>query len=118
MSHLCKGEKEAQEIVHVTVSNCESQQGKEEQQTKPSDLVTSSTFPETINGHTVALQVNGTAASFLVDTGSAVSLIRHDLWEKSRREQNKLEPWTKQLVSVDGSPVSVLGILPIENQYR
>ena len=89
MSHLCKGEKEAQEIVHITASNCESQQGEEEEQTKVSDLVTSSTFPGTINGHTVALQVNGTTASFLVDTGSAVSLIRHDLWDKSRGKQNK-----------------------------
>ena len=109
MSPLCKGEKEAQQVVTSLASHRESQLCERKQQAKSLDVVTSSAFPVTIKGHTVAVQVNGATSSLLVDTGSAISLIRQDLWKKCRREHDKLEPWTQRLVSVDGSPVSVLG---------
>ena len=95
--------------MNYLASHKESKLCEEMQQTNSSDVVISSVFPMTTKGHTVVVQVNGTTSSLLVDTGSAVSLIRQDLWNKSRREYDKLEPWTKKLVSVDGSPVSVLG---------
>ena len=109
MSPLCKGEKEAQQVVTSLASHRESQLCERKQQAKSLDVVTSSAFPVTIKGHTVAVQVNGATSSLLADTGSAISLIRQDLWKKCRREHDKLEPWTQRLVSVDGSPVSVLG---------
>ena len=73
------------------------------------DVVISSISPITTKGHTVIAQVNGVTSSFLVDTGSAITLIGQELWEKCKYDQDVMEPWLKQLVSVDGSPVSVFG---------
>ena len=113
MSPLCKGEEEAQPVVTSPASHKETQLCEKKQQTNSPVVVTSSAFPTTTKGHTVVVQVNGTTSSFLVDTGSAVNLVSQDLWKKCRKEHDKLEPWTKQLVSVDGSSVSVLGCCQI-----
>ena len=46
----------------------------------------------------------------MIDTGAAVSLIRKDVWEKLAPTGDvQLEAWTKNLVGVEGSPLSVLG---------
>ena len=45
---------------------------------------------------------------FLIDAGAEVSLLQEELW--IRVEEPKLEPWSEQqLVSVDGTPIHVLG---------
>ena len=75
MSPLCKGEKGAQQVVTSPASHRESQLCERKQQAKSLDVVTSSAFPVTIKGHTVAVQVNGATSSLLVDTGSAISPI-------------------------------------------
>ena len=113
MSPLCKGEKEAQLLVTSPASHKETQLCEKKQQTYSPDVITSSAFPITTKGHTVVVQVNGTTSSFLLDTGSAISLVSQDLWKKCHQEHDKLEPWTKQLVSVDGSSVRVLGCCQI-----
>ena len=80
-----------------------------DQEARSPDVVISSISPITTYGYTVITQVNGVTSSFLVDTGSAITLIGQELWEKCKYDQDIMEPWLKQLVSVDGSPVSVLG---------
>ena len=80
-----------------------------DQEARLLDVVISSISPITTKGHTVIAQVTGVTSSFLVDTGSAITLIGQELWEKYKYDQDVMEPWLKLLVSVDGSPVSVLG---------
>ena len=55
--------------------------------------------------------VHGITASFLVDTGSAVTLIRKDIWEKMQvSKKGPLQPWSEHpLVGVDGTPLDVYG---------
>ena len=108
MSPLCEGEEEAQPLVTSPASHKETQLCEKKQQTNSPDMITTSTFPITTKGHTVVVQVNGTTSSFLVDTGLAISLVSQDLWKKCCQEHDKLEPWTKQLVSVNRSSLRVL----------
>ena len=61
-----------------------------------------------------------TSASFLLDTGAAVSLLRKDIWDHAilaAPNPPPLQSWTGQpLVSVDGSPLVVHGqaIVPVK----
>ena len=51
----------------------------------------------------------------MVDTGAAVSLIREDIWEKlTPMGDATLEAWSKNLVGVEGSPLSVLGATKLD----
>ena len=59
-------------------------------------------------GYRISGKVNGISASFLVDTGSAVTLIRDDIWRQTQIASNRLEPWTgRHLLEVDGSPLQI-----------
>ena len=56
----------------------------------------------------VAGTLNSTPASFIVDTGAAVTLISRELWEKAKSPRAELEPWTGvELVGANGTPMTV-----------
>ncbi len=66
-----------------------------------------------IGGYRLNATINSTRltrASFLVDTGATVTLLREDVWERSNVTRKKLEPWSKsRLVGVDGTPLHAHG---------
>jgi len=62
------------------------------------------------NAYYVTGVVNNVSVKFMIDTGAAVSLIKKDVWEKIVPKGGEhLEAWTKNIVGVEGSPLSVLG---------
>ena len=66
--------------------------------------------------YTVTGTVFTTPTSFLLDTGAAVSILRHDVWNQAKPADSNLHPWTGQpLVSVDGTPLTLYGytVVPI-----
>ena len=68
------------------------------------------------DSYRVVGEVDGISTSFLLDTGAAVTLLREDVWRKTkpRREKN-LRPWSvRHLVGVDGSPLEVRGCVEVE----
>ena len=51
-----------------------------------------------------------TAATFLLDTGAAVSLLRYDIWLQAKPAEHSLRPWLgNSLVGVDGTPLTLHG---------
>ncbi len=61
-------------------------------------------------GYRLNATINGTQASFLVDTGATVTLLQEDVWERSNVTRKKLEHWSKsRLVGVDGTPLHAHG---------
>ena len=61
-------------------------------------------------GYRISGKVNGVSASFLVDTGASVTLIRDDIWRQTQIASNRLEPWTgRRLLGADGSPLQIHG---------
>ena len=50
----------------------------------------------------------------MIDTGTAVKLIREDIWEKVAGSKPTLTAWTRyQLVGAEGSPIEIKGIATI-----
>ena len=96
---MCEGKEEAQKITSSETLRKVSHLCEVDQTAQPSDVFIASTSPVTTKGHTVNAQVNGVAASLLVDTGSAITLIGGNLWEQCKQDHDTLEPWTKRLVS-------------------
>ena len=67
-------------------------------------------------GHKISGMINGKESLFLIDTGAGVSLLQEELWKKIK--EPKLEPWSEQqLVSVDGTPIHVLGSMKFEISF-
>ena len=53
--------------------------------------------------------------ALLIDTGSPVSILRGDLWDKSEQSGKKLNPWTgNPLVGVNGVPLAIRGCVLVE----
>ena len=47
--------------------------------------------------------INGKPTQLLLDTGSAVTLLRLDAWTRCKNDADRLEQWTgSKLVGVDG----------------
>ena len=47
---------------------------------------------------------------FLVDTGSALTILRRDTWEKCKKPGQQLIPWCRsKLVGAEGSQLHVFG---------
>ena len=63
--------------------------------------------------------INGASASFLIDTGASVTLVREDLWKRTQSAVHiQLTPWIGcRLKGVDGSPLHVLGQVAVELQF-
>ena len=62
------------------------------------------------------VRIGGHVVSFLVDTGSGVSLLNKNVWDMLKPTEDLIAPATShRLVGVDGSPLNILGsaIIPI-----
>ncbi|XP_065909335.1 uncharacterized protein [Dysidea avara] len=58
----------------------------------------------------VTATINGSAVVFLVDSGSALTILRKDTWEKCKESGQNLRPWNqKRLVGAEGSQLRVFG---------
>ena len=54
--------------------------------------------------------INDKVVVFLVDTGSALTILRRDTWEKCKEPQQQLVPWCQsKLVGAEGSQLHVFG---------
>ena len=69
----------------------------------------------------IAYHLNGllftTHTSFLLDTGAAVSLLSRALWERVKPDGAEVQPGiSRQLVSVDGTPLKICGsaVVPVQ----
>ena len=75
------------------------------------------TIVSVVSGHSYYLhaEINDRRVSFLVDTGSAFTILRRDAWEKASPEDKKLDYCGKSFVSVDGSHLAVHGscVVPV-----
>ena len=75
------------------------------------------TIVSVVPGHSYYLhaEINDRRVSFLVDTGSAFTILRRDTWEKASPEDKKLDYCGKSFVSVDGSHLAVHGscVVPV-----
>ena len=62
-------------------------------------------------GYRLVGAVNGVQTSLLLDTGTAVTLLRDDIWVRvTTKTPQELKPWSAlQLVSADGSPLTIHG---------
>ena len=60
--------------------------------------------------------VGGISVTFLLDTGSAVTLVRRDLWDQIGSGAT-LRPCEHRLVGVDGSPLKIQGSAQITFQF-
>ena len=64
--------------------------------------------------HVIGEISNQGNVKFMIDTGTAVSLIREDIWEKVAGSKPTLTAWTGcQLVGAEGSPIEIKGIATI-----
>ena len=58
----------------------------------------------------VAATINDTVVVFLVDTGSALTILHRDIWEKCKEPQQQLVPWCQsKLIGAEGSQLHVFG---------
>ena len=76
-----------------------------------------STIVSVVPGHSYYLpaRINDRRISFLVDTGSAFTILRRDTWEKTFPDNKELEYSGKSFVSVDGTHLAVHGscVVPV-----
>ena len=57
----------------------------------------------------VTATVNGSAVVFLIDSGSTLTMLHKDTWERCKGGQQKLEPW--RLIGAEGSQLEVFVLL-------
>ena len=58
-------------------------------------------------------QVGGVHLNMLVDTGSAVTLVHKRVWEKLAPRYGPLEAQGTQVVSPNGSPLKIVGMVEL-----
>ena len=58
----------------------------------------------------VAATINNVPVTFLLDTGSALTILRKSIWDRCKQPDDKLEPWNQQsLVGAEGTTLRVYG---------
>ena len=58
----------------------------------------------------VAATINNVPVTFLLDTGSALTILRKSMWDRCKQPDDKLEPWNQQsLVGAEGTTLRVYG---------
>ena len=63
----------------------------------------------------VLAKVNDTPVVFLLDAGSALTILQKDVWEWCRSPMQRVEPWNqKKLVGAEGTLLHVYGWASIE----
>ena len=53
--------------------------------------------------------MEGVPTPMLVDTGSALTLIREDIWKATTTNQSKLQKSDRTLITADGGSLEILG---------
>ena len=92
----------------------ESHLGKDKNKAHPNVALATSS-PKFAKGQMIQARVNGNPTELLLDTGSAVTLLRLDTWVRCKGDSDQLEQWTRQrLVGVDGTPLEVAGGCKVE----
>ena len=115
LSHLCKGSCEAQQTSNQAPLYEGSHSHRDTLQAQ-SEVSISSMSPAAAQGYLICTEVNGVQIELLVDTGSAVSILSLNMW--NRCIHRDLEPWTGQrLVGVDGTPLQVEGCGKIKLKF-
>ena len=63
-----------------------------------------------IGGYRIPGSIQGTSVTLLLDTGAAVTLLRHDVWMGITAQPSDLKPWSgATLVSAGGEPLTTHG---------
>ena len=62
--------------------------------------------------------VNGVCASILADTGTAVTLVSKEFWDKVKVDEQLKESMGRKLVGVQGSPLELHRISPIHIELQ
>ena len=58
----------------------------------------------------VAATIINVPVTFLLDTGSALTILRKSIWDRCKQPDDKLEPWNQQsLVGAEGTTLRVYG---------
>ena len=58
----------------------------------------------------VAASINDVPVTFLLDTGSALTILRKSIWDRCKQPDDKLEPWNQEsLVGAEGTTLRVYG---------
>ena len=58
----------------------------------------------------IAATINGVPVTFLLDTGSALTILNKAIWDKCKQSGEQLEPWHQQsLVGAEGTTLRVYG---------
>ena len=58
----------------------------------------------------MAATINNVPVTFLLDTGSALTILRKSIWDRCKQPDDKLEPWNQQsLVGAEGTTLRVYG---------
>ena len=82
--------------------------------TSPGDVVTVSPTSPTTACY-ITLLVNESLICFLADTGSRYSILRADVWEKTKRMNATVTPWSGPLlVGVEGTALGVRGVSQLD----
>ena len=59
---------------------------------------------------TVTATINNVSVTFLLDTGSALTILNKNVWDKYKQPGDHLEPWNQQsLVGAEGTTLRVYG---------
>ena len=62
------------------------------------------------SSYSVAATINGVSVTFLLDTGSALTILNKNIWDKCKQSDDHLEPWDQQsLVGAEGTTLKVYG---------
>ena len=57
-----------------------------------------------------AATINNVPVTFLLDTRSALTILRKSIWDRCKQPDDKLEPWNQQgLVGAEGTMLRVYG---------
>ena len=58
----------------------------------------------------VEATINNVPVTFLLDTGSALTILNKNVWDKCKQSEDQLEPWDQQsLVGAEGRTLRVHG---------
>ena len=67
------------------------------------------------HSYRLAGTVNGIPTTFVVDTGTSITVLDEEFWERVNPGNCSLEPWTGRcLVGVEGTPLHVCGVSKVE----